>query len=73
MIKLTNDQYTKLETRIKKTAETFVEEHALGYFLSQEDAFDTLAMRIIEDLVAEALLEEPQLPLTPAFFPQGNE
>jgi len=72
MIKLTNDQFTKLENRIKKTAETFLTDYELGYFLSQEDAFDTLAMRIIEDLVAEALLEEPQLPLAPVFFPQDQ-
>lgn len=72
MVKLTNDQFTRLENRIKKTAETFLQDHECGYFLSQEDAYDTLAMRIIEDLVAESLLEEPQLPLAPAFFPQDQ-
>lgn len=72
MIKLTNDQFTKLENRIKRTAETFLSDFELGHFISQEDAYDTLAMRIIEDLVSESLLEEPQLPFAPVFFPQDQ-
>lgn len=65
MARLTNDTYTKVENRLKKIVDTFIEEYDNNYFFSREDAADCFSLRIIEGLIEEGVIEEPQLEPTP--------